>query len=77
MRRRFTLDEARAIQAARLREREHRFLHFVERAVFARPTSVLSKLFEHAGVPFQDLRELVLVRVSRRRSSACSRRGCT
>ncbi len=60
MRRRFTLDEARAIQAARLREREHRFLHFVERAVFARPTSVLSKLFEHAGVPFQDLRELVL-----------------
>ena len=60
MRHRFTLEEARTIQAARLRERQDRFLDFVERAVFARPPGVLSRLFDHAGVSLGDLRELVV-----------------
>lgn len=59
LRRQFTLEEARAIQSTRLRQREDRFLDFVGSAVFARPESVLARLFDHAGVSLPDLGELV------------------
>lgn len=59
MRRRFTLEEARSIQAAHLRERESRFVAFLDRVVFERPGSVLSRLFQHAGVAHEDLCALV------------------
>ena len=59
LRRRFTLEEARAIHAARLAERESRWLDFVRRAVFGSSGGVLHRLFDHAGVSFGDLRGLV------------------
>jgi hypothetical protein len=59
VRHRFTLQEARSIQAIRLRERESRFVSLLRRVVFERPGSVLSRLFEHAGVAHEDLRALV------------------
>ena len=59
VRRRFTLEEARSIQAARLRERESRFVDLLGRVVFERPGSVLSRLFQHAGVAHDDLCALV------------------
>ena len=55
----FTLEEARAIHAARLRERDSRWLDFVQHALFGSSSGVLFRLFDHAGVSFGDVRELV------------------
>jgi hypothetical protein len=59
VRRQFTVEEARAIQAARLRERETRFLQFMRRAVYALPDQPIHQLLRHAGCTFGDLEALV------------------
>jgi hypothetical protein len=57
--RRFTIDEARAIQAQRLRHREARFLEFMRRAVYATPGHPVRQLLDHAGCAYGDLEALV------------------
>lgn len=59
IRRRFSLEQARAIQADRLRHRETRFLEFVKRSVFDSDGSVLLRLFKHAGISHADVARLV------------------
>lgn len=59
LRRRITLDEARAIVTGRLAEREENFLHLAEWTIWARPTSPYRWLLEHAGVEAGDLRAMV------------------
>ncbi|MDH3690674.1 MAG: hypothetical protein OEU36_14590 [Gammaproteobacteria bacterium] len=56
---RFTLEQARAVQADHLRRRETRFLEFLKRAVFDSHESVLLRLFRHAGISHPDVEELV------------------
>lgn len=59
LRRRITLDEARAIVADRLAHREENFLRLVDRAIWARPASPYRWLLARAGVEADDLRAMV------------------
>jgi hypothetical protein len=59
LRRRITLDEARAIVAGRLARREENFLHLVERAIWARPASPYRWLLGQARVEPGDLASTV------------------
>jgi len=52
-------DEARRTVEAQLARRETTFLRMLERAVFARPSSVYARLFAHAGLVLGDVRHLV------------------
>lgn len=59
LRRRITLDDAKATIEARLASREDAFLRLVERAVFARRKSPYLFLFQQAGCTLGDVRENV------------------
>src|SRR4029453_3524354 len=57
-----TLDEARRTVRARMPTRDARFLHIVERGVYAYPRSPYLQLLRHAGCEMGDLRALVEAR---------------
>jgi hypothetical protein len=59
VRRRMTVDEARAIIAHRLRHRETHFLAGLQRGVFQRPASPYRALLAMAGCTLDDVRTLV------------------
>ena len=54
-----TLDEARRTVRDRMQTRDARFLHIVERGVYAYPRSPYLQLLRHAGCEMGDLRGLV------------------
>lgn len=56
LRRRITIDEARAIVAERLVRREGNFLRMMERTVYARPSSPYRWLVDQAGIELGDLK---------------------
>jgi len=57
--RRFTIDEARAIQAHQLRGRPQRFLRFLRKGIYAFPHHPVHQLLKHAGCTYGDLATLV------------------
>ena len=59
LRQRITLDDARAVVAARLKSREQNFLSILERAVFARPASPYNFLLREARCEPGDVRQMV------------------
>jgi len=56
---RFTIDEARAIQARQLRDRQERFLRFARLAIYGFPNHPVHQLLKHAGCAYGDLAALV------------------
>src|SRR5262245_42849447 len=59
VKRRFTIEEARAIQARRLQRREASFLEFIRKAIYATTGHPIRQLLDHAGCTYGDLEALV------------------
>jgi len=61
LRRKFDVADARAAHEQAFATRDNRFLEFVRETGFDRPESLLGRLFVHAGIGHDDVRELVVM----------------